>query len=228
MSSHHQTRGRDGRSRHRRRFGALGRPHPISRVWGLDRGRPVDRYYIERFLDANSAHIRGRVLEFGSDAYARRFGPPDITVDVWNVISGHPQTTIVGDLTRGAHVPAASFDCVICTQTLQLIYNTRAAILTLHRILKPAGTLLLTLPGTSQISRFDMDRWGDHWRFTASGIGRLLEERFSPPRVKVEACGNLLATVAFLWGLAAEELSPSELEHRDPRYELLLTVVATR
>src|SRR5690348_8634455 len=31
-------------------FGDLRRLKPISVVWGFDRGRPVDRYYIEQFL----------------------------------------------------------------------------------------------------------------------------------------------------------------------------------
>ena len=38
---------------------------PVSRLFGYDRGTPVDRYYMEKFLGGHSADIRGRVLEIG-------------------------------------------------------------------------------------------------------------------------------------------------------------------
>ena len=44
-------------------FGALRRLQPFSTVFGSDRGTCIDRYYIERFLAANSSDIHGRVLE---------------------------------------------------------------------------------------------------------------------------------------------------------------------
>ncbi len=88
--------------------------------------------------------------------------------------------------------------------------------------------LLATFPGISQISRSDMDRWGDYWRFTSLSAKRLFEEAFPPGNVSVEAHGNVLAAVAFLHGLAAEELRPEELDHRDPDYEVLITVRAAK
>ena len=45
------------------RFGDLKRLTPISPKWGLDRGRPIDRSYIESFLAQHASNIRGRVLE---------------------------------------------------------------------------------------------------------------------------------------------------------------------
>ena len=55
-------------------FGDLQRLTPLSRAWSFDRGTPIDRYYVERFLAANAADVRGRVLEIGEDTYTRRFG----------------------------------------------------------------------------------------------------------------------------------------------------------
>jgi hypothetical protein len=40
--------------------------------------------------------------------------------------------------------------------------------------------------------------------------------------------GNVLAAISFLHGLAAEELRPEELDHRDTDYELLITVRARK
>jgi SAM-dependent methyltransferase len=207
------------------RFGSLRRPQPISRVFGLDRGLPIDRYYIENFLGQYAEDIQGHVLEIGEDMYTRRFGDGRVVrSDVLHVQEGNPKATIVADLTCADSIWSDTFDCIIFTQTLQFIYDTRAAIRHLHRILKPGGVLLATFPGISQISRYDMDRWGDYWRFTTLSARRLFEEVFPPGNVTVQAYGNVLAAVAFLHGLAAEELRRQELDYRDPDYELAITV----
>jgi SAM-dependent methyltransferase len=210
-------------------FGGLRRLQPVSREWGSERGQPVDRYYIERFLDARAADVRGHVLEVGTDKYTRGYGRGEVArSDVLHVSESHPGVTIVADLTRGEGVPTERFDCVILTQTLHLIFDVPAALATTHRALRPGGVLLATLPGISQISRYDMDRWGDFWRFTTCSARRLCEDAFPAGRVEVAAMGNVLSAVAFLHGIAAEELDPAELDHIDPDYELLITMRARK
>lgn len=210
------------------RFGSLRRMTPISRDWGFDRGIPVDRYFIERFLAEHALDIRGHVLEVGQNTYTRRFGGDNVTKsDVLHAIEGNPQATIVGDITCAEHIPSETFDCVIFTQTLLVIYEVRAAIQTLFRILKPDGVLLVTVPGVAHhITRYDMDRWGDYWRFTSLSARRLFEEVFPAANVQVKAYGNVLAAIAFLHGLAAQELRPEELDYRDPDYEVSIMVRA--
>lgn len=211
------------------RFGDLRRLKPISRVFGFDRGLCIDRYYIENFLAKHAEDIRGHVLEIGDDTYTRRFGGDRVArSDVLHVQEGNPKATIVADLTCADSIPSDTFDCIIFTQTLQFIYDVRAAIRHLHRILKPSGVLLATFPGISQISRYDMDRWGDYWRFTTLSARRLFEEVFPPGNVTVRAYGNVLAAVAFLHGLSAEELRREELDYHDPDYELIITVRAVK
>jgi SAM-dependent methyltransferase len=211
------------------RFGDLQRLSPISREFGFDRGLPIDRFYIERFLAAHAHQIRGAVLEIGEPAYARRLGQARVTsCDVLHVEAGHPGVTLVADLADADHLPSSTFDCIVFTQTLQFIYDVHAAVRTLHRMLTPGGVLLATVPGICQISRFDMDRWGDYWRFTSLSMRRLLEEVFPPAQVAVEARGNVLAAVALLHGLAAEELLEEELDVRDADYEVLITGVAVK
>jgi ubiquinone/menaquinone biosynthesis C-methylase UbiE len=135
---------------------------------------------------------------------------------------------MVADLTCADHIPSDTFDCILLTQTLQFIYDVRAALKTLYRILKPAGILLATFPGISQISRYDMERWGDHWRFTSLSSRRLFAEVFPSARVTVEAHGSVLTALAFLHGLAMEELRQEELDARDPDYEVVITVRAVK
>jgi SAM-dependent methyltransferase len=210
------------------RWGDLRRVTPVSRLFGFDRGLPIDRYYIEGFLARHAGDIRGRVLEVGDDSYIRRFGGERAVVrDVLHVSARNPSATIVGDLSRADHIPSDTFDCFICTQTLHLIYDFRRAIETIHRILKPGGVLLATFPGITQISR---DEWSEswYWSFTALSARRLFEEVFPPADVAVEAHGNVLVAVAFLHGLAAAELRPEELDHHDPDYQCLITVRAVK
>ena len=142
-------------------FGDLRRLRPISITFGWDRGLPIDRYYIDRFIERHAADIRGRVLEIGDPGYTRKYGGDKVTrSDVLHAIPGNPQATIIADLTCADHIPSDSFDCIILTQTLQFIYDFRAALKTLYRILAPGGVLLATSHGICRISRFDMVRWG--------------------------------------------------------------------
>jgi SAM-dependent methyltransferase len=117
---------------------------------------------------------------------------------------------------------------VILTQTLQLIYNVRAALRTVKRILKPGGIVLTTVPGISQISRYDMDRWGWFWAFTSLSARRLFQEAFPTTHVRVEAHGNVLAASAFIYGIAYQELDRKELDYCDPDYEVIITVRAVK
>ena len=217
------------------RFGALRRLAPVSREFGFDRGLPVDRYYVQDFLRRHAGSdqygagdIRGRVIEVGDDIYTRRFGVSVEKLDVLHVDDTNPRATIVDDLTRGAQIPSDAFDCIICAQTLHVIYEVRQAISTLHRALAPGGVLLVTFPGITQACRPDRDLWGDYWRFTGLSARRLFEEVFPPEGVRVEAYGNVLTATAFLQGLASEELKKEELEARDPDYEVLIAVRAQK
>jgi SAM-dependent methyltransferase len=211
------------------RFGSLRRLKPISRSWGSDRGQPVDRYYIERFLAANSHAIRGRVLEIKDDLYTSRYGGARVTrSDILHPEAGNPAATLIADLTHGDGLPSDAFDCIILTQTLQFIYDVRAALTTLYRILKPGGVLLTTVSGISKISREDMDRWGHSWSFTNKSARLLFEEFFPPEQLHVEAHGNVLAAIAFLHGVASEELRREELDYCDPDYQVLIAVRAVK
>ncbi len=214
---------------HSVRLGDLRSLRPVSREYGFDRGQPIDRYYIAQFLAANESLVRGRALEIGGNEYTRQFGGGRVTrSDILNVNAGVPDTTFVADLTDGMGVPDATFDCVILTQTLHLIFDVSAAIRTLHRILKPGGTLLLTVPGT--ISQIEAGEWRSvwYWGFTKLSLERLFAGAFPDSRTEIAEYGNVLTSIAFLEGLVAEEFTAAELAHRDELYPLLLGLRATR
>ena len=148
--------------------------------------------------------------------------------DVLHAQPGIRRRPIVADLARGSasysrpELSTARFS----TQVLHVIRDPGAAVRTIRRILRPGGIVLATFPGISQVSRWDMVRWGDYWRFTTLSARRLFEARFPPELVSVAAHGNVLVAIAFLYGLAASDLRPEELDHHDPDYPLLITVRA--
>lgn len=209
-------------------FGSLQRLTPFSYHFGYDRGQPIDRYYIENFLQCFANDIQGRVLEIGDRSYTVRFGGNRVSVsDVLHVSEDNPQATIIGDLTHADHIPSDTFDCIILTQTLHLIYDLQSAIKTLYRIMKPGAVLLVTFPGITQISS---DRWGTtwYWSFTTQSAERMFSEVFLPAHLSVQAYGNVLTAASFLYGMAAQELDTKALDWHDPHYELLITLRAVK
>lgn len=211
------------------RFDDQTRVKPVSPVFGLDRGTPVSRYYIERFLAAHADLVRGRVLEVGDSGYSRRYGGDRVeSFDVLHATPANPDATIVGDLTDERTLPENAVDCFICTQTLGCIYDLAAAVRGAHRLLKSHGVLLATVSGISQISRYDMERWGDYWRFTTASAERLFRPVFAGG-VDVASYGNVLAATAFLQGLAVEDLpDPSLLDDTDDDYQVVISIVARK
>jgi len=210
------------------RFGDLRRTIPISRDFGFDRGQPIDRLYIERFLERNAAAIGGRVLEIGDDTYTRRFGGDRVSsVDILHVHGGNPRATIVGDLADPRVLPADTYDCIVLTQTLHLMYDVRAAVRCLHRALAPGGVVLVTAPGISQIDRGEW-RATWFWSFTAASLGRLFAEAFGGDGVTVEHYGNVFAATAFLHGLAVEDVAAADLEPIDDVYQVIVAVRARK
>lgn len=201
---------------------------PVSEVFGLDRGTPVDRYYIEKFLQNNTSLIKGNVLEIAENTYSKKYGSSATAFEILHYNNENPKATIIGDLTKIETLPTEKIDCFICTQTFQFIYNFKDAIRGARHLLKKDGVLLATFAGISQISRYDMDRWGDYWRFTTLSVQKAFEEVFGKGKVQVDFSGNVLSAVAFLEGISVEELTPEELDYKDPNYQLLITLVARK
>src|ERR687897_3903598 len=158
-------------------LGTIRRTTPLSDHWGRDRGTPVDRYYIERFLAAERDAIRGRVLEVMNADYTERFGSAVERKDVLDIDAANEFATIVADLAAADSVPSDIFDCFILTQTLQYIYDVKAAVEHAHRILRPGGTLLCTVPAISRIARLQLE--SEYWRLTPAACSRLFGDVFA-------------------------------------------------
>jgi glycosyltransferase involved in cell wall biosynthesis len=209
-------------------LGDLDRTTPFSTQFGYDRGGPLDRYYIENFLNENSFQIKGRALEIGDNIYTLKFGGNKLEKsDILHVDESNKQATYIGDLSNAPHLPSESFDCIILTQTLHLIYDYKAAIETCYRVLKPGGTLLLTVPGISHIAQ---DQWSKYWlwSFTDAALQRIMQEHFSEDNITIKTYGNVLVASAFLYGMGLPELKKEQLDYHDPHYQVIITVKAIK
>ena len=210
-------------------FSKLRRVKPYRPSLGVFHGQCIDRYYIEDFLTLHMDDVKGHVLDFSDDTYARKFGGGKTTkVDVLHLSPDNPHATIVADLAGGEKIPSDTFDCILCTQVLHCIYEVDAAVRTLYRVLKPGGVVLVTGPGIQKIDSEDIRNEEEYWRFTSLSLRRLFESVFPENHVEVKAYGNPLTAIAFLHGLAVEDLRRKDLDSSDPDYEVSIALRAVK
>jgi SAM-dependent methyltransferase len=194
--------------------------HPLDSRYGMGRGVPIARYYINRYVDRMAVRIHGTVLEFGAPTYSASLNCTSETIS----IDENDQPTLLMDICDPAvaRLKGGAYDFIICTSVLHLVPDPRQAVDNMHDLLKPGGTLLLAEKAVSIV-----DPWLtalDKWRFTPAGLRALLA-RFAA--VEVEAFGNLYTMCAYLSGMAAEEIPKDKLEYHDPSYPIIGIASAT-
>lgn len=142
---------------------------------------------IRRFLDLQAASIwkdlnvllpsaEGDVLDVGSGAqpYRDLFGPRARYRAIDNARANEHFGYAVADTTyyEGVRWPVddRSIDVILCTETLEHVPDSATFLSEAARCLRPGGRLILTVPFAA--------RWHyiphDYWRFTPSGLQRLL------------------------------------------------------
>ncbi|MFN3343564.1 MAG: methyltransferase domain-containing protein [Flavobacteriales bacterium] len=204
---------------------------PVSSVFGIDRGTPIDRFYIHAFLRDNRSCFTGDGIEVGEVRYLDEFLPKNAkkTALVFDAGDAPAHAEILsGDLTRKLELPSGVADVFVCTQTLNFIFELRDAIEGIHHLLKPGGVALITLAGITQLSRYDADRWGDFWRFTPQSAQKLFDERFGKGNVSVQSLGNPYAAHCILHGMAVEECEEKRLLEVHQDYPVVVTVIARK
>jgi hypothetical protein len=201
---------------------------PLCDKFGFERGTPIDRYYIEKFLYRNSRFIKGHVLEIADDAYSRKFGQNVTSYGILFPNDTLERATIIGDLTKSETIPENVADCFIATQTFNFIYDFKEAIANSHRLLNKNGVLLATVSCISQISLYDMERWGDYWRFTSLSAKRIFEHTFGEGNVEVTVSGNAFAATSLLQGVVVEEIDVQKLDSFDNGYECIIGIKAIK
>ena len=210
-----------------RNLGELRRLEPFS-TWGSSRGGPIDRIYVNQFIEEYAADVRGRALEVVDDHYIRKYGTGVTRTDILDIDEDNHKATIQADLVEARDIPGDTFDCVVLTQVLPFVYDVRAALRTVHRILAPNGVLLATTGGISRIAPVEAPVYGHWWHFTSMSAKRLSEEAFGAGNVDVRTYGNVLAAAGFLYGLGLHDLKHEELAVHDPAYEVTIAIRAVK
>ncbi len=200
-----------------------------SRSFGAERGKSIDRVYIEDFLEKHREKVHGVCMELGDDTYIQRYGH-NVERSIVLHIYGKGKNAIKGNFETGDGLEDNSLDCLICTQALQAIYEVRKSLWNIYKALKPGGCVLITVAGAggSPISLGDYHNWGVYWRFTDMSLRRLLEEVFERENVEVKSYGNVKTQMAFQYGMCAEELRAEDFEPYDEKYPMIIAGMAVK
>lgn len=202
--------------------------NPISNIYGFDRGKPLDRHYIEKFLNENKKDVRGVCLELLNNEYTKKYGGNKITESViLDIEKENAKATLISDLRNLSGVKDNTFDSIILTQVLQFIDDVPSAISECYRVLKQGGVLLVTLPSLSRIDCASGET-GDYWRFTTASAKFLFEKKFKKENILVNSQGNVRTGVYFYAGLVEEDTPKKLFNINDKNFPLIITVKAIK
>ena len=196
---------------------------PVSRTFGAERGKAVDRVYIEKFLDENKKYIKGTVMEIESDDYIKKFGGNHVDREIILHVKGWGGKNVIkGDFETGEGVQENMVDCLICTQTLQYIYDLKKAAHNIYKILKSNGIALIKVPGIKSLSQYHDENWGEQWSFTERSVARIFSDEFGKEQVEVFSYGNVKVAMAFLYGLCKEDLEEEDFGYCDKQFPFII------
>lgn len=202
---------------------------PISRSFGGEYGTPVDRIYIERFLEQSKMDICGTVMEIESDDYIKRFGGDRVADEIILHVKGWGGPNVLkGNFETGEGLSENMIDSLICTQTLQYIYDLPEAAKNIYKIIRPGGVALITVPGIKSLSRYHDANWGEQWSFTTKSLFKIFADVFGAENVQVCSYGNIKITTAYLWGVCAEVLKAEDFEYDDEQFPFIITARAKK
>lgn len=190
-----------------------------------ERGTPIDRYYIENFLQRNKQYIKGDILEMENTDYTYKFGHDITSSSIMDLTN--KKATLMHNLQDTKGLPENKFDCYICTQTLPYMYDIKAAFASAKKMLKKNGVFLVTATGLAPLS-YKRGSFYEYWHFTDQTLLKLAEDA-GFRKIEVEFHGNAAAATAFFQGLAQEDLkNKSVLDAKDTRYPVIVTLKAVK
>ncbi|MDD6627676.1 MAG: methyltransferase domain-containing protein [Lachnospiraceae bacterium] len=201
---------------------------PLNRNFGFSRGTPIDRYYIENWLEKNKFYIAGDVLEIAENTYTKKYGGERVKNSYMLHVENDMPPFIKGNFETGEGIEREKVDCIILTQTLPFIFDVESALKNIYKMLRPKGTLMITVSALEQISRFDMERWGDYWRFTDLSLRKLIKQSGFDEIQKIDIYGNVKVACGILYGVAAEEFSKTDLDYYDEDYPVIICAVCKK
>jgi len=181
---------------------------PIEHAPPVSYADAADPYYLQQAPErvANAHRLLsmlptgGRLLEIGCAcgfllvaARERGFVVQGVEMSAW--ASSYARDTFALDVRTGtleaAGLPGDLFDAVVLADVIEHLFDPRATLAEIRRVLKPGGRLLLLTPDVGSLTaRLAGPRWwgllDDHYfYFSRATLGRLLaEEGFAVERVR--------------------------------------------
>ncbi len=151
-------------------------------------------YLMEKRLRTGiSDHIRGRLLDIGSgdQPYGQLLAAVVTRYDSVDVGKKHPGQTYVASASDMSVIPADTYDSALCLSVLEHVANPWQALQEIHRVLKPGGTLILTVPHLSRLH----EEPHDYFRFTHHGLKAMCDDA-GFEIIELEKNGGLLSFIA--------------------------------
>ncbi|MFE9450257.1 class I SAM-dependent methyltransferase [Streptomyces sp. NPDC006739] len=203
-------------------WGQLRRLIPICPAFGMSRGTPIDRYYLDQFIAEIRDSVQGDVVEIGGldsnkDAYGFTRASEYRGLD----IRAAPGVALVGDVADLGIIPAGSLDTILAFNVLEHTARPWQVVDNMWQWLRPGGTACCMVPSAQRLHSAPEDYWRP--------LPTALREMFSAwSEQTVHQYGNPLSVIASLMGIAAEELDALELSTYHPDYPVATCIVARK
>ncbi len=148
------------------------------------------RYYLDSLLKTIVFH--GNVLDVGGKKINKRgsFIPPFDEVKCWDYLN-LDATTIPDILCSATSIKAEkNYDFVLMSEVLEYIEDYQLALSEAFRVIKPNGTLIISVPFLFPIHRDA----GDYYRFTELALIGMLE-KVGFKSINVQAMGSVFSVI---------------------------------
>ena len=209
---------------------------PLTRNFGIKRGTPIDRYFINKKIEDFLESLRQkdkkyRVLEIGGLDYLEKNSDFYESFELVMTNSNKKKSNIIckdlNEIYKGEFDKIKKFDFIICTQVLNFVKNDLNALKVMYELLKNDGLIIGSVTGMiSPLSLYDYKRWGAYRGYTDQGLRSIFEKaNFS---TKIETHGNFELGYEILNGSVVEDIKKEVLEVKDPLFQITHTFSASK
>lgn len=207
---------------HSLNWGDLKKTVPICQAFGLTRGTPIDRYYLNKFIGEVKHEIIGNVLEIGGTPKDKDFYQinPGTSYKILNLEPG-PGVDIVGDVHDPSIIEPESFDSIIIFNVLEHCYAPWIAVENMLTWLKPGGKCFAMVPSAIRVHATP----ADYWRPLPDAFAYIFRNY---TQQQLYIYGNPTTVIASYHGIAVEELTTEELDAYHPDYPVATCIMATK
>jgi hypothetical protein len=201
-------------------WGDLRRPQPMCASFGFQRGTPIDRYYLQKFVAKIRHRIAGKVVEIGGNPQGPRAYGLSHVVEYVNVdLLPGPGVHLVGDVHDPSLLAQQSVGSIVIFNVLEHCVQPATVVDNMYRWLRPGGRVFCMVPNAQRIHECP----ADYWRMLPNAL-RWMFRAFS--RQEVQQYGTLASLIASYMGISAEELSHHELDDFHPDYPVATCIAA--